>query len=100
MILMLLILNALFNWGVSQATLEGEPLHFLRRFAERNGIETACKPFFLCPECMSSVWGGLFWSAFCIFHADYNAILFAPFFILALYGMMRIMTRWADSTMF
>lgn len=61
----LLILNALFIWGINCLFNEGFILNGVGKLIERTIGTTASKPLFLCPPCMSSVYGVIgFWLYF------------------------------------
>ena len=56
------------------------------------------KPFLLCPACMSSVWGTLFYwvmtsTLFPVFDTFYQQLLFYPFFVVSLCGINSFLQR-------
>lgn len=58
------IINVGFIWGINCAFSEGYFLEGAGKVIEKAIGTKPCKPLFLCPPCMSSVWGGLFFWAF------------------------------------
>jgi len=80
-----LVGNAIFIFGVSK--LFDEKMIFGRIGAIiRDKIgDTASKPLFLCPPCMSSVWGAVW---FAIFIAEW---LIFPLYLILLVGLVRFM---------
>lgn len=91
------LVNSSFIWGLYAATqysfdLNGnitdkEILWKLKYYAEKLPTNIA-KPLILCPICMSSVWGSIFFLSY-----NYNYYLYLPIYIICLAGLQYIIYK-------
>lgn len=92
----LLFTNLLFNIGLHLAIRDLPAFVPLMTFVKKHkALQTLCAPLFLCLECMSSFWGLLFWLSNYTNGLDYT-VLFAPLYVLSLYGLVRVYSVWIE----
>ena len=115
-IILLLFINSMFIFGIFKLTdydEEVEPdgygvpcvyirdkmlLWFVRKWlVDKIGLYWS-KPLVLCPPCMASVWGTLFYwvmtsTLFPVFDTFYQQLLFYPFFVVSLCGINSFLQR-------
>lgn len=58
------LINALFIWGIHCLFSDGFIFHGFGKVLERTIGTTASTFIFTCPPCMSSFWGGMFFTLF------------------------------------
>jgi len=88
-IIFALILNSLMIFGVNALFTEGMIFAKLRNKMLLKIKENYLKPLFLCPPCMSSVWGLIGWFVF------YNgSIILLPFYCLSLCGLVILILNY------
>lgn len=101
-LIVLSFVTALFIQGFHYTMLppEGnyppEVFYFIRKYAEKILPKFFHKPFFLCPVCMSSVYGSLFyWSDIGIHSHVINSLTLVYWFVFCVVtaGIGRIMTK-------
>jgi len=106
---LLLPLNALFIFGISAITTYEEDadgtisdrmaLWFVRRWCIKNLGVFWSKPFVLCPPCMASVWGTIFYFTFLlVFQININifAVIIWPFYCVTLSGLNYGLQRYIN----
>ena len=99
-LLFLPIPNALFILGLYWITSEDNLLHGVRRFLDRWGLDkdgegrTWYYPVLYCYQCMSSVWGILFFvGAVWLTGSTWNALWWLPVHVLGTFGTVEFL--WA-----
>lgn len=81
-----LIIGVLFISGLWAACAEGMIFGELADMAEKILPRELCKPLFVCPACMSSIWGTLVW-----FYTGGSFYLW-PIYIFCLCGAMHLVS--------
>lgn len=75
-------ITVLFIWGLRGVTIYPFIFHKIADNLEVRLGRFICKPLFLCPVCMSSVWGAYFF-----FYFDQSGVMNLIVFIMAVAGV-------------
>jgi hypothetical protein len=76
-----------YNFDINRQITDKEILWRLKYYAEQLPTNIA-KPLLLCPICMSSVWGSIFFLCY-----NYNYYLYLPIYIICLAGFQYIIYK-------